>query len=134
MPQFIVFDHNKHEMDDFRNICNDIGLNPTFKSPYIRENSFLKGSGIELYTRNIDNNIDIRKINMKQCKIKSTFVILVDGSCVPCCYDHNGDIVFGNIYDYTVSEICNSHEYIKLTDDINNGCPPDFCLDHCLAF
>ncbi|MDR2819182.1 MAG: SPASM domain-containing protein [Desulfovibrio sp.] len=134
MPQFIVFDHNKHEMELFRDLCNTIGLNPVFKAPYIRRDSLLKDSGIEQYKRNISRNISIRRHNMKSCNIHNSFVILLDGSTVPCCYDHNGDIVFGNIYTHNIDDICNTDQYINFINAVLNGNSPEFCINNCLLF
>ena len=34
--------------------------------------------------------------------------VLSDGTVVPCCLDHNGDIRLGNIYEQPIEEILNS--------------------------
>ena len=40
--------------------------------------------------------------------LRDHFGILSDGTVVPCCLDHNGDIPLGNIYAQSVDEILNS--------------------------
>ena len=34
--------------------------------------------------------------------------VLADGSLVPCCMDHNGDIILGNLFTQSLDEILNS--------------------------
>ena len=34
--------------------------------------------------------------------------VLVDGSLVPCCLDHNGDVVLGNLFQQSLEEILSS--------------------------
>ena len=36
------------------------------------------------------------------------FVILADGTVVPCCLDHDGDIALGNIFDSDIGDIIES--------------------------
>ena len=40
--------------------------------------------------------------------LRDHFGILSDGTVVPCCLDHNGDIPLGNIFDEDIREILNS--------------------------
>ncbi len=40
--------------------------------------------------------------------LKDHFGVLVDGSVVPCCLDHNGVMTLGNIHETEVSEILSS--------------------------
>ena len=40
--------------------------------------------------------------------LKDHFGILSDGTLVPCCLDHNGDIPLGNVYEQSVEEILSS--------------------------
>jgi len=40
--------------------------------------------------------------------LKDHFGILCDGSVIPCCLDHDGDMVLGNAFDEDISDILNS--------------------------
>ena len=40
--------------------------------------------------------------------LRDHFGILSDGTVVPCCLDHNGDIPLGNVFHQSVEEILNS--------------------------
>ena len=42
--------------------------------------------------------------------------VLVDGSVVPCCLDHNGDITLGNLFTQTLDEILSSPRAKALFD------------------
>lgn len=39
--------------------------------------------------------------------LKDQFGVLVDGTVVPCCLDHNGDLALGNLFDQKLDEILN---------------------------
>jgi len=133
MPQFCVFKHNQHEMGLFGEFCHSIGLGASFKTPYIRANS--RYENVDKYTRPRYSDIrDIREA-MKACTSpKEDFVILVDGSCVMCCYDHNGVTNYGNIYQQEVLEIWNHPKYKKERWDILTGNAPEYCTENCLMW
>ena len=133
-PQFIVFEHNKHEMKQFEQFCFSLGISPVFKAPYIRHGSILKNSGNPFYERKISDDIILRKENMKLCNINNVFTILLDGSVVACCYDHNGITTFGNIFKDSVDKIWTSEKFTKFRESISNGTPPPFCLKNCLLY
>lgn len=40
--------------------------------------------------------------------LRNQIGVLVDGSVVPCCLDHNGDITLGNLFEQTLDEILSS--------------------------
>ena len=37
--------------------------------------------------------------------LRNQIGVLVDGTVVPCCLDHNGDIALGNLFDQPLDEI-----------------------------
>ena len=37
--------------------------------------------------------------------LRNQIGVLVDGSVVPCCLDHNGDIILGNLFEQSLDEI-----------------------------
>lgn len=134
-PQFIVFEHNKHEMAAFAEMCKSLNLVPSFKAPYLRKNSVLKDSGIPGLVRETAADEAARRKLMATCQDpRNVFTILLDGTVVPCCYDHNGDMAMGNILDSTVEEIWHSEKYNNFRDSIASGDIPDFCLTHCLQW
>ena len=40
--------------------------------------------------------------------LRNQIGVLVDGTVVPCCLDHNGDIPLGNLFDQPLDEILSS--------------------------
>lgn len=51
------------------------------------------------------------------CKaLRKQIGVLSDGSLVPCCMDHNGDITLGNLFTQTLDEILTSPRAIALTE------------------
>lgn len=133
-PQFIVFDHNKHEMELFENFCADIGTYPTFKAPYIRNGSYLKGSGIKKYTRPKAASVQNRKEIMRKCSIENEMTILLDGTVVPCCYDHDASTSLGNIYTKSLEEIVAGTQRQEFCHNLACGNTPEFCLTYCLQY
>ena len=133
--QFIVFKHNHHEMNLFRNKCMALGIPFTFKAPYLRKDSLFQESHIKKYTRKKSPDLKTLKVDMSRCEnAKNVFTILLDGSVVLCCYDHNRETYFGNIFEQDVLEIWNSEKFRSFRSSILEGNPPDFCLNNCLLY
>lgn len=134
-PQFIVFAHNAHEMADFDAFCRGIGLSPMFKAPYIRNGSGLRPSGIAAFERTFAETPEGRKKAMRACQNpRDVMTILLDGSVVACCYDHNGLTHFGNIFESDVLDIWNSPHCRDFRQRIASGNAPEFCMDQCLMY
>lgn len=135
MPQFILFDHNKDEAEEFSRYCRALGLEPLFKAPYIRKGSSLKVVDDPRYRRNIADTPEKRRENMRVCvNGHDVFTILLDGSVVACCHDHNGKTNFGNIFDKSVSEIWTSPAYRKFRVDLKDGKAWPFCVEECQVY
>ena len=47
--------------------------------------------------------------------------ILADGSVVPCCLDHEGDITLGNIFESDLGDIINSERALRMIDGFKKG-------------
>ena len=134
-PQFIVFEHNQHQMKEFSKICKYLGLKPNFKAPYIRENSELKNSNIKKYIRKKYLNIkDVKRAMSKCTAVKNMMTILLDGSVVRCCYDCNEDIIFGNIFNDDVLSIWENEKYKELREKLLSNKGDPFCIKNCLMY
>jgi len=135
-PQFIMFKHNEHEAQLFSDFCRNLGLKSYFRPPYIRDNSLFENCSDPTYHRSMySSDISSRKENMKNCKdLTDVMTILLDGSVVCCCYDHNGVTTFGNIFTSSLETIINSSARVKFENQLAAGDPPDFCLKNCFAF
>lgn len=134
LPQFIVFSHNQHEMTSFEEHCAALGLFPIFKAPYIREDSSFSPSDIPQYNRAIAGDVQTRKQAMKSCPNSDVCTILLDGSVVACCYDHNSEVVFGNILTESLNDIVANEKRVNFFHAMKQGCAPAFCINHCLAY
>lgn len=53
--------------------------------------------------------------------LKDQFGILVDGTVVPCCLDHEGDIALGNIFTENIGTILKSPRAVKLAEGFRKG-------------
>ena len=54
--------------------------------------------------------------NMFCYALRNQIGVLVDGSVVPCCLDHDGDIVLGNLFEQSLEEILSSSRAKALYD------------------
>lgn len=52
--------------------------------------------------------------------LRNQIGVLVDGSVVPCCLDHTGDIVLGNLFDQALEEILQSPRATALYNGFTN--------------
>ena len=52
--------------------------------------------------------------------LRDQFGILCDGTVVPCCLDHNGDIPLGNIFSTPLSEILSSQRAKDIKDGFSS--------------
>jgi MoaA/NifB/PqqE/SkfB family radical SAM enzyme len=136
IPQFVVFKHNEHQTKQFKDICESYGLTPNFKSPYINKNSYFERPTDHRFWRSQKTNYEQYCIDLaKECQdVRSVMTILLDGSVVPCCYDSQGELVFGNLFKQDVLEIWNSQKYYKFRYNIYCDRIPKFCIDNCLMF
>ncbi len=135
-PQFIVFDHNEHEVQSFKTFCLQIGLRPSFKAPYIRnDNSKFSFSSNQDFLRKQYADEPSLKNAMRDCvNPKEVFTINLDGSVIICCHDYDKSTNFGNIFENDLNEIWNSPAYRKYRWNILDGNAPDFCLNSCMTY
>lgn len=135
-PQFVVFNHNQHEMPLFEKKCSELGIKPTFKAPYIRNgNSRYRYCTNPVYQRPHFSDIDELRRAMSHCPDpREVFTVLVDGSVVLCCNDHNGSRIFGNLFSSSVLEIWNSTDFFECRKAIVAGNAPLFCIENCMVW
>ena len=57
--------------------------------------------------------------------------VLCDGTVVPCCLDHNGDIPLGNLLSQDLDEILNSPRAKAIYDGFQNGKPSEDLCRRC---
>lgn len=136
IPQFIVFEHNQLEMDGFSRYCENLGVEPSFKAPYIRDESKFKYSSFREYVRQPFSDKDKYEEALMNCEdLTNVFTIDIDGNVTMCCYDANSEVVFGNIFEQSVQEIYygeKHQQFLKMVKE-RKMCP-DFCKKHCLLY
>ena len=135
-PQFVVFQHNQHEMDEFSRRCVSLGLRPTFKAPYIRnDKSRFSYSDIPSFIRPHFNDTSLLRSAMRECQNpREVFTILEDGSVVVCCHDYAGVTSFGNIFQQEVMDVWNAPEYARFRSAILTGNAPEYCVKNCMTW
>ncbi len=57
--------------------------------------------------------------------------VLCDGTVVPCCLDHEGDIPLGNLFTQELNEILNTPRAIAIYDGFCNGNAPEELCRRC---
>lgn len=57
--------------------------------------------------------------------------VLVDGSLVPCCLDHNGDVVLGNLFQQSLEEILASPRAQALIEGFKHHTASEALCQHC---
>ena len=53
--------------------------------------------------------------------LRDQFGILCDGTVVPCCLDHDGDIALGNLFAQSLAEILSSPRAAAIYDGFSVG-------------
>lgn len=134
-PQFVVFRHNQHEMEEFSRRCAALGLQASFKAPYLRSGSrFASGDYPEFQRPHFDDVTQLR-VAMRECQNpREVFTVLADGSVVICCHDYAGATCFGNIFRQEVMDVWNATEYVDFRRAILEGRAPDFCINNCMTW
>lgn len=115
--QFIVFKHNEHEISKARALARDIGVdNIVFLPAYTEYPDF----------EPTDPNFRLPRFSplekRNSCKhLWSTLSFHWNGRVVPCCYDYDGSLAYGNIENENISEIWNNSQFLKSREIIKNG-------------
>ena len=136
LPQFIVFDHNYHEVEEFKQFCENINLKPVFKKPYIRF-GIVKESNDKKYRRIKYLNKEDHLNAISKCgHVTCVMTITVSGKLLLCAQDYNGEWPLGNILDKktTVESLWNHPFYKSEREKIMNKCAPEICTNKCMIY
>jgi len=110
--QFIVFKSNEHQLDEVRNICNDLGVDELqFKTAQF--NNYEKGNPLmptinkySRYKKLADGTYTFKnKLSNKCYRMWSSCVITWDGLIVPCCFDKDADYRLGDLKELTFNSV-----------------------------
>ena len=79
-------------------------LNDVFEQKEVTKNSSLGGSPMLITSEYVPK----RGVEVFCKALHKQIGVLADGSLVPCCMDHNGDIILGNLFTQSLDEILDS--------------------------
>ena len=79
-------------------------LNDVFEQKEVTKNSSLGGSPMLITSEYVPK----RGAEIFCKALHKQIGVLADGSLVPCCMDHNGDIILGNLFTQSLDEILDS--------------------------
>ena len=63
--------------------------------------------------------------------LRDQFGVLSDGTLVPCCLDHEGDIALGNLFSQPLEEILRSPRAQAVRDGFSRRCPAEELCRRC---
>ncbi len=132
--QFIVFQHNEHELDDIIRISKDIGVDTlSIKSANLTMSDVmetdmdaaevmaaLKQRAAQSLPKNskharYDEDGNILDMPEKGCaRLYEMVVVNWDGSVSPCCYDFNSTFDLGNAFEDDLAKLWNGPNYQDL--------------------
>lgn len=120
--QFLIMRDNEHEISKFKDLSKDLRVDRAlFKK--IRVDHF----GIEPRREFLpENKKYIRRVYLTPSQKKSchrtwiSTVIFWDGSVVPCCYDMDGNHIFGNVFLENFEDIWNGQRYNSFRREVLN--------------
>lgn len=135
-PQFIVFEHNRHEIETFRARCEGLGLRPVFKAPYLRGHaSRFRASSLPEYQRRTWDDLPSLRQAISGCtNPPDVLTVDVQGKVILCCHDYDGQESFGNLLESSFEEIWNHPRYRQARWNIQTGRPPRFCETGCMTY
>jgi MoaA/NifB/PqqE/SkfB family radical SAM enzyme len=130
--QFIVFRHNEHEMADAEVFAKEAGVdNLVFMPAYTEDESYDA----------TDEKYHLPKVSplskRSDCKhLWSTLTFHWNGCVVPCCYDYNGKISYGDLREQGFGQIWNNRNFQESRKIIKfglRGSPEDLYCATCVG-
>jgi len=138
IPQFIVFKHNYHQIEDFKKYCVKLDLMPVFKKPYIRfDDTNVEESSDTSYHRTKYITKEDHYDAISKCdKVISVMTITADGTILLCPQDYNGDFNLGNILkdDKSLKEFWLDPKFVEIRNRILKKNPLDICINKCMIY
>ena len=123
--QFIVFAHNKHQIDDVKAFGKEVGVDEVqIKSAQIYDfdkvdKSLIDDNKYSRYIRTEEGGWQIRSKLPNRCwRLWSACVMTWDGMIVPCCFDKDADHRLGNMNDETFKQIWKGESYKQFRNKV----------------
>lgn len=116
--QFILFQHNVHQMNEARKLARSLGCDEIrFKTAQVYDYS--NGSKLipeeSLYARYAEGQSGeyvLKSELPNRCfRLWNAPVVTWDGQLVPCCFDKDAEYVMGNLQQTSLLEIWNGKKY-----------------------
>lgn len=124
--QFLEFAHNTHEIPAFLDMCRDLGIPGTIKTPQVKMNPVL--SPVRLRP-------PLSMDALLACPDpQSVGTVLADGTMVVCCYDFDALLPYGNLLSQDLAEIWEGPAHKAVLEAFAMRNPPEFCLKNCYMF
>lgn len=77
-------------------------------------------------------DLDAPEAEVRFClALRDQAAVLCDGTVVPCCLDHEGDIPLGNLFRQELEEILAGPRARALYDGFSRGKPPEALCRRC---
>lgn len=121
--QTLMLKTNRHELKNIENFAREINVDHySIKAPFVSagyddENSekftemfVIKDDNFKKYDRTADKDDPKFYKNQSFCPQLTQCVVLVNGDVVPCCFDYDGRVKFGNLFEKKLEEIWKSKE------------------------
>lgn len=119
-----------HERSDGFRLCDNLYLefDRKFQWPDVKEG--------KIETKDASDSAVTEKVEGTKpqlfCKaLLKQIGVLVDGSLVPCCLDHNGDVVLGNLFQQSLEEILASPRAQALVEGFRHHIASESLCQNC---
>lgn len=136
--QFIMMKDNVTQIDSVKQIAKDIGVNTlSLKTPNLYLCNSDNYSNLELEEHFLSkdfNRYDFNNSRILPCPwVWERLIIYANGDIGPCCYDAQGDYIFGNIFLEDIGNIWNNKKYRIFrkgrVDNTNNNQLCSMCME-----
>ena len=137
MDGFRLCDHLYLEFDrkfEWPNFENDIkkGDDNKNKDENRNKDEISKGKDKDEISEGKDKNEGNGENREVFCKaLLKQIGVLADGSLVPCCLDHNGDVILGNLFHQSLEEILSSPRAQAMTEGFKHHTATEALCQNC---
>ncbi|WP_109095387.1 radical SAM protein [Azospirillum sp. TSH64] len=112
--QFLRTSYNQDE--DFSMMAEHFGRHQNVKFIEKRTDKHPNGGDLTLFLP--EDEVE----NRRNCvKLKTELCILVDGTCVPCCWDAKGEQPIGKVPDEDIGAIWHGHRHREMQRQLKDG-------------
>lgn len=134
--QMIVFKHNEHEIDDFKKLMKEKGVDiirlksAQFYSVQSAEKYMSSIPQFQRYKKDKNGKIILKTNVGKICKrLWHTILVSSDGTVPVCCYDKSIHHPMGNVLEKKLSEIWKDKPYMQFRKNYLKGKREDICTN-----